>query len=67
MHWFGLKDNNMWKNKKTGELYRIEAFITNTTNAQDGQRMVLYYKERNEYTMFAREENEFYEKFIYTG
>lgn len=54
------------RHKKTGKLYVAVALVTNCTNAQDGQRMVLY-RERGELDgprkWFAREMGEFLEKF----
>ena len=52
----------VWKNKKNGKLYRILYYsVINTTNAQDGQKMVVY--ENMEGQIFVREQKEFYEKF----
>ena len=52
----------VWKNKKNGKLYRILYYsVINATNAQDGQKMVVY--ENMEGQIFVREQKEFYEKF----
>ena len=47
--------------KKTQEVYYIKDVATNTTNAQDGDIMVIYYNGRGQ--MFVREQFEFFEKF----
>jgi vacuolar-type H+-ATPase subunit E/Vma4 len=55
------------KHIKTGNLYKVlNDDIINSTNAQDGQKMVLYSNEKN--MMFVRELKEFWEKFeIFTS
>jgi hypothetical protein len=55
-----------YKNKKTGNLYVVQRTdIVNATNAQDGQRMVLYrpYGSGGTGTWYVREEQEFLAKF----
>ena len=59
----------IFRNKKTKNLYKIKDKVINTTNAQDGQIMILYEplnihvdKDGNK-LIFVREQNEFYEKF----
>lgn len=55
-----------FKNNKNGGIYTAELFgAINSTNAQDGQVMVVYSKmeEGVGRSIFVREEKEFYEKF----
>ena len=58
-----------YKNKKTGELYyRFESAI-NTTNDNDGQILILYVAVKDcgipgSKKVFAREETEFFGKFV---
>lgn len=33
---------NLWTNRTTGHHYRVLGVVTNSTHAQDGQRMVRY-------------------------
>lgn len=41
-----IKDQSVWRHVKTGNLYRvIFANVLNATNAQNGQRMVVYTRE----------------------
>ena len=47
---------------KTGNTYFMCDLVTNTTNENDGQPMVLYYSMHNG-RRFVREFNEFIEKF----
>jgi len=50
-----------YKNLKKGTVYEVlRTGVINCTNAQDGQKMVLY---SNGELVFCREENEFYQKF----
>jgi hypothetical protein len=50
-----------YKNIKNGTIYEIvQTEIINCTNAQDGQKMILY---TNGELTFCREEQEFYKKF----
>ena len=50
-------------NIKTGDVYVVEwRGIINATNANEGQRMILY-SNIDTYQAYVREENEFYEKF----
>lgn len=55
----------LFVNKKTGVLYNAftDERVLNTTNAQDGQEMIIYSKYGNEDTYYVREKKEFYEKF----
>ena len=46
--------------KKTQEVYYIKDVATNTTNAQDGDIIVVHYNDRGQ--MFVREQFEFFEK-----
>lgn len=52
---------NIFIHKKTGNKYVVIGECLNCTNAQDGQEMVIYF--RNDLT-FVREKTEFLEKFI---
>lgn len=56
---------SVYRHKKSGKLYAVEALVTNCTNAQDGERMVLYRAHHASLTpkLFAREIKEFLEKF----
>ena len=50
-----------YRNLKKDTVYEVlQTDVINCTNAQDGQRMVLY---TNGELTFCREENEFYQKF----
>ncbi len=50
-----------YKNLKKSTVYKVlQTGVINCTNAQDGQKMVLY---TNGELTFCREENEFYTKF----
>lgn len=51
-----------YRHLKTGNIYILVGIAINATNAQDGQGMILYTKENDSVT-YAREENEFLEKF----
>lgn len=55
----------VWRNKKTNDLYVITGHCINRTNAQDGQSMVQYKKVNDDIgkEISVREENEFLEKF----
>lgn len=55
---------DIYKNKKTGNLYRIVDFAINATNAQDGQRMVCYAPANSDDYLYVREINEFEKKFV---
>ena len=47
--------------KKTGNIYFILRHVTNCTNAQDGQEMILYMNKEGR--LFVRDSDEFFEKF----
>ena len=51
--------------KKTGNIYYVVDYVTNCTNKNDGEEMVLY-KNQIGY-IFVRESEEFWEKFDKTG
>ena len=60
--------NNKYKHLKSGNIYELLAFdVTNATNDQDGQEMVLYMGKNRDGTkekvLFVREYNEFMRKF----
>lgn len=47
--------------KKTGAVYNVIGKVRNCTNSQDGQMMIVYSRDGEEY---VREESEFFEKFV---
>ncbi|MFH0757362.1 MAG: hypothetical protein V2B15_08755 [Bacteroidota bacterium] len=49
-------------NKATGQQYQVLQTVMNATNAQEGQRMILYTPLPSGLT-YVMEMNEFYEKF----
>jgi hypothetical protein len=53
----------IWRNKKTGELYRIYDKAIDCTNERDGINVIIYGLKSNDNQTFVREESEFYEKF----
>lgn len=61
-----MQMNERYKNNKNGNMYVvIHPDITNCTNANDGQKMVLYNKVDDRYGKepYVRETNEFLQKF----
>lgn len=53
---------SVWENIKTGVLYEVvNDNVTNRTNANDGQKMILYKDVKG--NPYVREEKEFHEKF----
>ncbi len=52
----------LFRNKKNGNLYFSLDTITNATNAQDDQEMILYRPAESE-RLFCREREEFHQKF----
>lgn len=55
-----FKKSGIYKNKKTGNEYKVLFTVINCTNAEDGQEMVAYIGGGK---IFVREINEFFEKF----
>lgn len=58
----------IYKHKKTGQLYQVADTmgfleVINTTNAQDGQEMVMYLDPKKPNKIFVMERKEFDEKF----
>lgn len=58
----------IYKHKKTGKLYQVADTmgflkVINTTNAQDGQEMIMYLDPKKPNKIFVREKKEFNEKF----
>lgn len=53
---------SLFRNKKNGNLYFALGAVTNATNAQDDQEMVLYRPVKSE-RLFCREREEFEQKF----
>ena len=55
----------IYKHKKTGKIYQVGGGIKvlNTTNAQDGQEMVMYVDPNKPFQIYVREISEFKEKF----
>jgi len=52
----------LFRNKKNDNLYFALDNVTNATNAQDDQEMILYRTVKSE-RLFCREQEEFYQKF----
>ena len=52
----------LWRNLKNGRLYEVYGTVTNSTNAQDGQTMVLYRSDGDD-KRHVREIHEFIQKF----
>lgn len=54
----------LYENNKTKEIYDVldDVILINTTNAQDGEHMIMY-ADRTEDHIFVRERTEFFEKF----
>ncbi|MEZ7195363.1 hypothetical protein [Pseudodesulfovibrio karagichevae] len=52
----------LFRNRKNGNLYFALGTVTNATNAQDDQEMVLYRPVKSE-RLFCREREEFNQKF----
>jgi hypothetical protein len=53
----------LFRNKKTGNLYVIEAIAIDATNERDGNQVVVYHPVGNRNDVFVRDEAEFKEKF----
>jgi|GEM_PF-432384 len=53
----------LFRNKKNGNIYVTLDTITNATNAQDDQEMILYRPVESE-RLFCREVEEFNQKFV---
>lgn len=53
----------LFRNRKNGKLYFAIGNVTNATNAQDDQEMILYRPVESE-RLFCREESEFRQKFV---
>ncbi|MDD3313002.1 hypothetical protein [Pseudodesulfovibrio sp.] len=53
---------SLYRNKKNGNLYFALGTVTNATNAQDDQEMILYRPVKSE-RLFCREREEFARKF----
>lgn len=53
----------MYRHIKTGKQYWIVAHAINATNAREDERLILYVAEGNDVTIYARKEEEFFEKF----
>lgn len=62
-----MMTSTFWKHKKTDNVYVLIFNALNCTNAQDGQKMVLYRRHNTDinadHEYFVREVNEFKEKF----
>lgn len=54
---------SLYRNRKNGKLYIALDTVTNATNAQDDQEMILYRPVESE-RLFCREKEEFGVKFI---
>ena len=60
------KDELKYKHLKTGNIYYAIGEVLNATNEQDGQTMILYYRDgKNDASdlIFVRETEEFHSKF----
>lgn len=51
---------NQYRNKKTGNVYFVLTEFINSTNAQAGQEMILFFDSTG---IYGREKKEFFEKF----
>lgn len=57
-----LLEKTYYKNKKKGDYYKVMCQESiNTTNAQDGEEMVIYTDMKGK--VFQRKKSEFFEKF----
>lgn len=65
-HYRGILDTYntfcKYKHKKSGHIYSCVTRAINATNANDGQKMIVYYNPENK-MWFVREESEFFKKF----
>jgi hypothetical protein len=61
MRWTTEPPRGRYQNNKTGRVYLVQGAVINTTNAQDGQQMVLY--STGDELLFCREVIEFLSKF----
>lgn len=52
-----------FKNKKTGNIYRLLAHAIDSTNQRDGLTVIVYCPDDNEHSVFVREEKEFFYNF----
>lgn len=54
----------MYKHNRTGDIYKIlNSNVINCTNAQEDEIMVIYSHYHDDSLLFARERQEFYERF----
>jgi len=55
----------IYKNKKNGKRYELLSHVTDQTNGYEGRNLIIYRSLDSEFviTGFAREEDEFFEKF----
>jgi hypothetical protein len=53
----------LYRNKKTGQLYRALREVLDCTNARDGTTAILYERAQGSELAFVRERSEFLEKF----
>ena len=53
----------LFRNKKTGNLYVIEAIAIDATNERDSNQVVVYHSVGNRNDVFVRDESEFKLKF----
>lgn len=57
-----------YRHRKTGNIYLVLNVVTNATNAQDGQEMILYQRDNDPGSPFyVRERDEFSQKFEKIG
>ena len=58
-----IKQYSFYKNIKNETIYNVVDIVTNVTNAQDGDQMVLY-KATDSNQLYVREIEEFKTKFV---
>ena len=48
----------MYKNKKTGKIYKLLAYAIDATNKRDGLPVIVYCPDDNGHSIYVREEKE---------
>jgi hypothetical protein len=54
---------NKFRNKKTGNIYRLISYAVDCTNERDGTPVVVYCPDSEKETIYIREKEEFFKKF----
>jgi len=54
----------IYKNKKIGNSYRVLASGIDCTNERDGTAVIIYHPYNDKNSIYIRETEEFYEKFV---